>query len=224
MSEATGLRIAIVDPQPLFRAGLAFELSKDTSVAIVSESNADVHIVMTAARQVPDIVLIDFGGQSATEQVGSISRLKHDFPRLKIVLLASSEKEECASAAMKAGAHGYILKDVAAAELVRALRVIQTGQVYVSARLGAKLLLQSLQQPLKPAAELADLSHREVQILARAAQGLTNKEIARIFQISEKTVKYYMTSIMKKLNVRNRVEAVINARARGLMKGVSIPA
>jgi DNA-binding NarL/FixJ family response regulator len=112
---------------------------------------------------------------------------------------------------MEAGVRGYVLKGTSGMELVNTLRAVARGEYYVTPRLAARILALS-KRPIKGAEQedgFPDLTKREEQILDRVARGLTNKEIAKDLQISEKTVKHYMTNIMQKLQVRNRVEAAL---------------
>jgi len=122
-----------------------------------------------------------------------------------------SESEEHVHQAMEAGVRGYVLKGTSGVELVNTLRAVARGEYYVTPRLAARILALS-KRPSKgsdPHDAFPDLTKREEQILDRVARGLTNKEIAKDLQISEKTVKHYMTNIMQKLQVRNRVEAAL---------------
>ena len=130
--------------------------------------------------------------------------------------MTTSERAEDVTASLQNGARGYILKHIDAAELLKTLRTVAAGEVYLSPSLGARLFAQTAaaQKPAANQPEFSDLTAREEQILAHVSVGATNKEIARTLKISDKTVKYYMTNIMQKLQVRNRVEAVVAVRDR----------
>lgn len=130
---------------------------------------------------------------------------------IKIVMLTVSENEENVSEAMDAGAHGYILKGTSGAELIAAICGVWHGEPYVTPSLAARLLLLARKKALasNDKSDSPNLTDREDQIIGHVALGLTNKEIARRLDLSDKTVKHYMTNIMQKLKVRNRVEAVL---------------
>jgi DNA-binding NarL/FixJ family response regulator len=149
------------------------------------------------------------------EAVRSISQNR---PLVKVIMLTASERQDDVAAALEAGARGYILKGIGGGDLVNVLRSIHRGESYVSPGLAARLLTQLRRRPTEAEAddELADLTVREEEILGHVSAGLTNKEIAIRLGISEKTVKHYMTNIMQKLQVRNRVEAVMTARRRSV--------
>ena len=138
------------------------------------------------------------------------------WPAIRVVVLTASELAEDVTVSLKNGARGYILKHIEVSELMKTLRFVDTGEVYLMPSLGAKLFAQASAAQKQAAAqsEIADLSAREEQVLSHVSVGSTNKEIARKLNISEKTVKYYMTNILQKLQVRNRVEAVVAARDR----------
>ncbi len=142
-------------------------------------------------------------------------------PGILILILTVSESEEHVAAALQAGARGYVLKGASAQELVRTIRAVHQGDSYVSPGLAARLLTQMKQHQAQSHASSSlhggdgvELTAREDEILAFVSRGLTNKEIASRLALSEKTVKHYMTNIMNKLQVRNRVEAVLASRRR----------
>jgi two-component system nitrate/nitrite response regulator NarL len=137
------------------------------------------------------------------------------YPIIKIVMLTVSEKEEDVMASLKAGVRGYILKGVPARQLVNIVRSVHAGEVYVTPGLATSLLMewgQDQKDTELPANPLDELTERERQILELLAGGGTNKEIARELNLSDKTVKHYMTNILQKLQVRNRVEAALLAQ------------
>jgi len=148
--------------------------------------------------------------------VQAVREIARSFPVVKVVMLTVSEHEDDVTASLRAGARGYILKGVAARELISILRSVAAGDVYVTPSLAATLLFElsgatatSARSPLSP---LDELTERERQILERVAAGDSNKEIASALQLSEKTVKHHMTNILQKLQVRNRVEAALMAK------------
>ena len=208
------LHIAIVDDHPLFREGVVHTLGAQPDVEIVGEGESAEDAVRIAGERLPDIILLDVsmpgGGLNAVREIASA------FPVVKIVMLTVSEEEEDVTAALRAGARAYVLKGVAARELVRILRAVAAGEVYVTPTLAANLLFEltggSGRRKSNP---LDELTERERQILELVAGGDSNKEIAAQLYLSEKTVKHHMTNILQKLQVRNRVEAALMARSGG---------
>ena len=208
------LRVAIFDAQPLFRAGVAAALHGCENVDLIAEGNSAAEAFRVAGKHPLDIMLVDIGiPGGGSDAVATIARM---WPAIRIVILTNSERSEDVTACLQSGARGYILKHIDAAELLKTLRTVAMGEVYLSPSLGARLFAQAAAAQKLAASQLvpSDLTAREEQILTHVSVGATNKEIARTLKISEKTVKYYMTNIMQKLQVRNRVEAVVAVRDR----------
>lgn len=145
-------------------------------------------------------------------------------PVTKIVMLTVSEEEDDVVAALKAGARAYILKGVSARELVSIVRAVHAGEVWVTPNLAASLLMDLTQDALKSrvsSGPLEGLTEREHEILTLVAAGKSNKEVGQQLFLTEKTVKHYMTNILQKLHVRNRVEAALLVQKAG--RGEKIP-
>lgn len=207
------LHVAIVDDHPLFREGVAHTLGAQRDIEIVGEGESATDAVRIAAERIPDVMLLDVsmpgGGLSAVREIAAA------FPVIKLVMLTVSEDEDDVTAALRAGAKAYVLKGVAARELVRIMRAVASGEVYVTPTLAASLLfeLSGGKVGSQSASPLDDLTERERQILERVAAGDSNKEIGAQLHLTEKTVKHHMTNILQKLQVRNRVEAALLARS-----------
>ena len=205
------IRVVIADDHPMFRSGVAQAIKSAGSFDVVGEAGNAQDAVQLTQRLHPQMVLLDVnipgcGLQAAAAIVSAV-------PTIHVVMLTVSETEQCVNTALEAGAKGYVLKGASSVELVRVLQGICEGEAYVTPSLAAKLLTQLRQKPVvRERNTLSDLTSREEEILAHAARGLTNKEIARSLTLSEKTVKHYMTNVLHKLQVRNRVEAVIQMR------------
>jgi DNA-binding NarL/FixJ family response regulator len=208
------IRVAVIDDHPLFREGVAHTLSRSGTVRLVGEGANAEDALSIAKSQQPEIMLLDVsmpgGGLEAAQ---AISRA---CPATKIVMLTVSEREEHVQQAMTSGVRGYILKGTSGQDLVNTLRIIARGEHFVTPTLAARLLASNRRVSRAPAPEegLPELTKREEQILDHVAQGMTNREVAKALQIGEKTVKHYMTTIMQKLQVRNRVEAALAFRRR----------
>jgi two-component system nitrate/nitrite response regulator NarL len=207
------IQVVIVDDHPLFRDGLMQTLKAEPDIEVVGQAASAAEAVSVVGDLVPDVVLLDItipgSGLRAAGQIAAAS------PISKIIMLTASEAEEDVLAALKAGARGYILKGVSGPDLVAIVRGVQAGEAYVTPTLAASLLSEINARPEhRPATRpLDDLTERERQILEKVAGGLSNKEIAQQLFLSEKTIKHYMTNILQKLHVRNRVEAALLAQS-----------
>lgn len=206
------LHVAIVDDHPLFRDGVALTLRAQPDIEVVGAGASAADALRIAAEAMPDIMLLDVsmpgGGVEAVRGIAT------GFPVIKVVMLTVSEEEDDVTAALRAGARAYVLKGVAARDLVRIIRSVAAGEVYVTPSLAASLLFELTGgKPASAANPLDTLTERERQILERVAAGDSNKEIGAQLHLSEKTVKHHMTNILQKLQARNRVEAALMMRS-----------
>lgn len=214
------IHVVIVDDHPLFRDGVAHMLGREPDFAVVGEGASAAEALALVRDQLPDILMLDLdmpgSGLAAAQAVAA------DYPATKIVILTASEDEGNLQAALKAGARAYILKGSPARELIGILRTVQAGHGYVPPALAASLLSEPAgARGGGPATE--PLTERERQVLERLAVGLSNKEIGQQLHLTEKTVKYYVTNILQKLQVRNRVEAALLAQKSGLAEPPAAP-
>jgi two-component system, NarL family, nitrate/nitrite response regulator NarL len=207
------LRIVVVDDHPMFREGVINTLNGDPGLDVVGQGADAATAVRLTSDLLPDIVLLDISmpgsGIEAARQIGI------SCPVVKIIMVTVSEQDDDVIAALQAGASGYILKGVGGSELVAIIRTVQNGESYVSPDLAARLLanMRHTGNVDHPAHDpLSDLTLREEQVLKFVSRGLSNKEIGNKLGLREKTVKHYMTNILQKLQVRNRVEAALVAR------------
>jgi two-component system nitrate/nitrite response regulator NarL len=207
-------RVVLVDDHPLLREGVAAALANEPDFEVVGQGDDADAAIRLAQDLMPDVMVLDIsmpggGGLRAARAIADI------FPVIKIIMLTVSESEEDVLGAFKAGARGYVLKGVGGSEIVRIVRAILAGEPYVTPKLAAGLLGEARHPSAKvsPAADLlSELTRREREILELVAVGKSNKEVARNLQLTEKTIKYNMTNILQKLQVRNRVEAALVAR------------
>lgn len=206
------IRVVIADDHPLYREGVGRSLADEAAFAVVGQAaDADAAVELVRETQ-PDIVLLDLsmpggGGIAALKRIAAMPSPP------KVAMLTVSEDDDDVMQALKAGAVGYILKGVGARELVSVVKDIARGQSYVSPTLAARILNAMREGGQKRAANpFDDLSKREEDILRLVAGGKSNKEVGRALDLQEKTVKHYMTTILQKLHVRNRVEAAVLAR------------
>ena len=207
MSLDERITIIVVDDHPLFREGVVTTLLESGIFDVVDQASAKDEAIIKAQKHLPDLMLLDVsmpGG--GIETANEITRL---VPMVKIVMLTVSEQDQDVQSALKAQARGYVLKGVASEELLRILREIHMGNSYIPSNLAANLLMRDSESKDSP--EEYDLNDRERQILEKLAAGMSNREIAEQVFLSEKTIKHYMTNIMHKLHVSNRVQAAIKA-------------
>jgi DNA-binding NarL/FixJ family response regulator len=219
-------KILIVDDHALFRMGIANLLQRETDFEVVGEAEDSRSAVDRAIETSPDIILMDLsipppGGIETTQ------RIKRELPSTGIIVLAATEDEDALFDAIKAGAAAFILKDVGPDDLVTIIRRVVAGEYLINDKVFAKPAVAS--RVLKEFRELAvygqeaapifaPLSPREVEILDNIAQGMTNKQVAYALSISEQTVKNHMSSILRKLSVNDRTQAVVYAMRQGWIR------
>jgi two-component system nitrate/nitrite response regulator NarL len=207
------IRIAVIDDHPMFREGAVQTLTCTEGIEVVGEGATAADALKVAEELRPDVMLLDIslpGG--GVEAAASIARA---CPSVRAVMLTASESELDVASALQAGARGYILKGSSAAEVVETVRAIFKGESYVAPSLAARLLIQmGKRNEVVASKPVSDLTAREDEILALVSSGMTNKEIASRLRLTERTVKHHMTSIMRKSNVRNRVEAMLMFRRK----------
>jgi len=206
------LRILLVDDHILFRKGLSRLLDAQPDFEVVGEAVDGLEAIEQARTARPDVVLMDLrmpvcDGLEATRQI------KQEFPSMRIVILTVSEDDEDLLAAIRCGADGYLVKDVRPNGLFEELRGLVRGEVPLSPAMTAKLLRQVARQQRRAvsSASFASLSDREREVLALIVEGLSNAEIAEELDIAVNTVRNHVRSILKKLDVRNRVQAAVYA-------------
>jgi DNA-binding NarL/FixJ family response regulator len=212
---ANKIRVVIIDDHPMFRDGVVRTLNGDTDIEIVAEGGNSKDAIRLAQDLMPDIILLDIsmpgGGVNAASVIAS------KCPIVKIAMLTASECEDDVMESLRAGAIGYILKGIGGQELIQIIDDIYNGGSYVSPGLAAKMLSELKDITLDDTESkdvFSELTAREEQILENLSRGLSNKKIGRELDITEKTVKHYMTNVLQKLQVRNRVEAALLSQKR----------
>src|SRR3954468_20460565 len=200
------VRIAVVDDHPMLREGVVRTLLDEGDIEVIGEGATADQAIDLAQKFLPDIMLLDMNMPgSGLTAIGRISEL---CPAIKLIVLTVQEDHDTVTQALKLGARAYALKGVGASELVDIVRAVYDGGSYVSPSLAAKLLA-NFNRPERKGSEqeaIETLTAREEQILVLLGKGLRNKEIARELDLKEKTVKHYVTNILQKLQLRNRVE------------------
>jgi DNA-binding NarL/FixJ family response regulator len=215
------IRIVLVDDQELVRTGFRMVLDAQPDMTVIGEAADGLAAVEFARAHSADVMVMDarmprMDGVAATRQI----RQAGDRPR--VLMLTTFDLDEYAFAALKAGASGFLLKDVPPEELLFAIRAVHSGDAVVAPSTTRRLLDRFA--PMLPAgdtqaaAELEDLTERERQVLILVAQGLSNAELARRLFVSEATVKTHVGRILAKLGLRDRVQAVVYAYENGLVR------
>jgi DNA-binding NarL/FixJ family response regulator len=236
MSDNGPVRVLLVDDQPLLRMGFRLILEGEDDLSIVGEASNGAEAVRHVRELAPDVVLMDvrmpvLDGIEATRAIAASGS------DAKIIILTTFDLDEYAFAALRAGASAFLLKDVAPAELISAVRVVASGDAVVAPRVTQRLLEtyvrgaggmdpagtagggQGAVSPARPARDplLEDLTPRENEMLGAMAEGLSNAEIAHRYFLSEATVKTHVRRILTKLHLRDRVQAVVYAYETGLV-------
>jgi len=215
------IRVLLVDDQALFREGLETLLSVYEDIQVVGQASNGQEGVEVAASVRPDVVLMDVR-MPILNGVGATRRLKKALPQCRTIVLTTFDDDEYVFDALRAGAVGYLLKDVDSAQLVEAIRATARGESILQPSVAAKVITEFTRvSSMVPAAQMEQLieplSERESEILALIATGASNKEIADRLFIAEGTVKNHVTHILGKLGVRDRTQAALKARELGLL-------
>ena len=214
------IRVMIADDHALFRQGLKIVLDNESDLTVVAEAGDGEEAVDKAVSETPDIILMDVR-MPKLSGIDAAARLKQELPTSKIVMLTVSDDEQDLFEAIKAGASGYLLKEIDPSEIAGAIRQIQGGQSLLSPSMASKLLNEFATMTKKPddrSYEPPKLTDREMEVLRYVAQGLSNKEIAKALFISENTVKNHIRNILEKLHLHSRMEAVIYAVREKLLE------
>lgn len=209
--QANPITVGIVDDHEVVRQGLKAIFGQQRMMRVVGEGATAQEAIRLAIQYRPDVMLLDI-----TMPGGGIEALKaivSQAPSVRCVILTACDDASVAMAAITAGARGFILKGVSSGNLLAAIDVVMADQSYVSPEFAARLMDAALQVKGEASATLG-LSRREEQVLREVEKGLTNREVADRLQLSEKTVKHYMTSVMQKFGVSNRVGAIRHLQGR----------
>ncbi|MEU8516151.1 response regulator transcription factor [Kitasatospora sp. NPDC048722] len=216
------MTVLIVDDQPLVRRGLSLILSPDPALEVVGEAEDGEQAVAAALRLRPDVVVMDIR-MPVLDGVGATERLARVLPGCRVLALSTFDMDEYVVAALRAGAHGFLPKDVSPEDLGAAIRTVHAGEAVVAPRLLTRLISTYVRAPVPPTAVpptapgTGGLTPREVEVWRLMATGLDNASISLALDISQSTVKNYITSLFGKLDVRDRAQAVIAAYESGLV-------
>ncbi|MBX5448530.1 MAG: response regulator [Thermogemmatispora sp.] len=209
------LRLLVVAGQPVMRAGLRRLLESYADLQVIGEATNGIQATGEALELGPQVVIFDLP-RPDEQAMDTLRQMKQLSPDTRILVLAASDQPEQLAAALRAGADGYLLREVAPDELVQAIRLVAQGETIVQRQLAARLLTR-LSRPTEDTLATISLTARERQVLWLLARGLRNKEIARRLQVSERTVNFHLANIYQKLHVSGRTEALSRALEAGLL-------
>jgi DNA-binding NarL/FixJ family response regulator len=217
------ISVVLVDDQPLLRTGFRMILNSTGDISVVGEASDGRQAVEAVATHSPDVVLMDVR-MPGVDGVEATRRIVSSGSRSRVVILTTFDLDEYAFAGLRAGASGFLLKDVPPEELIAAIRSVAAGDAVVSPRVTRQLLDRyastlptSAAAPDQPHPILAALTDREGEVMLALSRGLSNAEIARELFLSEATVKTHVTRILGKLELRDRVQAVVMCYEQGLV-------
>jgi DNA-binding NarL/FixJ family response regulator len=213
------IRVLLVDDQGLFREGLRTLLSVQSDFEVVGEAANGEEALRLAVCSQPDVVLMDVR-MPVMDGVTATARLKASLPDCRVIILTTFDEDESIFDGLKAGAVGYLLKDVSSEKLNEAIRAAAHGDYFLLPSITAKVVAEfsRLAKASTPIQDMPNpLSGREVEILGLVSEGLSNREIADRLVISEGTVKNHLTNILSKLGARDRMQATIKAKELGII-------
>jgi DNA-binding NarL/FixJ family response regulator len=210
------IRVLVADDQSMVRAGFRMLLSGEEDIEVVAEASNGLEAVAQAARFHPTVVLMDIrmpqlDGLEATRRILAAN------DTARILILTTFDLDEYVYEALRSGASGFVLKDDPPEQLIAAIRVVAGGEALLSPAITKRVIRQFARMPRpEPPRQLDELTERELDVFRLVARGLSNAEIARELYISDTTVKTHITHILMKLNLRDRVQAVVLAHETGI--------
>jgi DNA-binding NarL/FixJ family response regulator len=214
------IRVLLCDDQALVRSGFRLILEAREDIEVVGEADDGREAIELARRVDPDVILMDVRMPNL-DGVEATRRLVAGGSRARILILTTFDLDEYVYAAIRAGASGFLLKDVEPPQLVDAIRVVAAGEALLAPTVTRRLLdrfAHTLTGEEKPPPELSSLTERELEVLTLLAGGLSNAELAERLFLSETTVKSHISSVLRKLHLRDRVQAVVLAYEAGLVR------
>ena len=206
--EKRAIRILIVDDHPVVQAGLSSMLATHEEVEVIGSASSGDEALMMVQQDMPDILLLDLR-MPGMNGIDTLHALKEMKASAKAIILTSFETDENIYRAVQAGAQGYLLKNTSQRQMLEAIAIVHAGKRYIPSQIAARLAERMLR---------SNLTARESEILEMLAKGLTNKQIGSALTISENTVRNHVNSIMEKLEVSDRTEAVAVAIQQGIIQ------
>ncbi|MET0524649.1 MAG: response regulator transcription factor [Nocardioides sp.] len=217
------IRVLVADDQSMVRAGFRMLLSGEDDIEVVAEASNGLEAVEEAARCGPTVVLMDIR-MPELDGLEAARRILAADPAARVLILTTFDLDEYVYEALRAGASGFVLKDDPPEQLIAAIRTVAGGDALLSPGVTKRVIRRFVRAPrVTPPKQVAELTARELDVLRLMAEGLSNTEIAQTLYISETTVKTHVTHILQKLDLRDRVQAVVLAYQTGLFEDASRP-
>jgi NarL family two-component system response regulator LiaR len=212
----TEIKVMIVDDHGIVRQGLRTYLDLLEDIAIVAEAENGLDALVKVNQFNPDIVLMDLV-MPEMDGIEATQKICGSYPDVKVIVLTSFTEDEQVFSAIKAGAVGYLLKDISPPDLAKAIQAVHSGETHLHPEITKKILNQFVSPKSDIETPPDELTPREMEVLQLVAQGLSNKELANKLTISEKTVKTHLSSIFSKLHLSDRTQAAIYALKHNLV-------
>lgn len=209
------IRILLADDHTVLRQGMAQVLESQPDLTVVAQASTGEEAVALAKQHQPDVILMDINmpkldGVAAAQQITAVS------PKIGIIILTMYRRDEYVFEAIKAGARGYLLKEVELEELLNAIRSVSQGEAVIDPAIAGRVLAE-LRQPRQAPTAASELAERDLEILQLVAQGLSNQEVADKLFLAEKTIRNRLSIIFKQLQLENRTQAALYALRQGLI-------
>ena len=209
------IRILLADDHTVLRQGMAQVLESQPDLTVVAQASTGVEAVALAKQHQPDVILMDINmpkldGVAAAQQITAVS------PQIGIIILTMYRRDEYVFEAIKAGARGYLLKEVELEELLNAIRSVSQGEDVIDPAIAGRVLAE-LRQPRQAPTSASELAERDLEILQLVAQGLSNQEVTDKLFLAEKTIRNRLSIIFKQLQLENRTQAALYALRQGLI-------
>ena len=209
--------VLLVDDQAMIRAGLRMVLESEPDIAVVAEASNGAEAVAVGKRERPDVVLMDVR-MPEMDGIEATRRLLEVAPDIKVIVVTTFDIDDYVYGALRAGASGFLLKDAPPDDLIDAIRIVAGGDALIAPSITKRLIAEFAERrEERPVQGLDELTDRETEVLALIARGLSNAEIAEELFVSETTVKTHVSHILTKLDLRDRVQAVVAAYEAGLV-------
>lgn len=210
--------VLIADDQEMVRSGLRLILEAEPDITVIAEAGDGAEAVRIARRERPEVILMDvrmpnMDGLEATRQITESD------PDMKVIVLTTFDLDDYVYGALRSGASGFLLKDAGGDQLVKAIRVVASGDALIAPSVTKRLISEFAKRPESSEVRgLDELTERELEVLVQMAKGSSNTEIAEELYVSETTVKTHVSHILTKLHLRDRVQAVVIAYESGLVR------
>ncbi len=214
------IKVLLVDDQKLVRQGIQLLLETETDMQVVGQAENGQEALSLAAQLRPDVVLMDIR-MPVMDGVAATQALAQNHPEIGVIILTTFDDDETVFEGLKAGARGYLLKDISSEEMAAAVRTVASGGALIQPSITRKVLTEfsrlAAAPPVKGGQLIEALTERELDVLRALSEGLSNREIAERLVITEGTVKNHVSNLIAKLGVRDRTQAILKAQELGLI-------